>query len=339
MPMETDHIKDLIFGYFSGESTPADQQVLSEWLKASADNRKMFAGYADWWAIAHVPHFEKKSVSDFEKLKAKMQTGRKQPSISRSLFSYWGRNIAVMLLILVVTGTVSYMAGYKKILRNEEIVTFETVVPLGSRSKVVLPDRSIVWVNAGSSLRYNEDFSENTREVYLKGEAYFEVMPDSTMPFIVKSGELDVKVLGTTFNVRAYGEDDNVDVVLLMGKVDVLLNDPVSAGQTYHLLPDEMLSYDKKTETLKKTNVNAADFCVWINGKLKFTKVPFARLAHELERRYNVRIHIASRSLRNELYSGSFTSEQTLDNILKEINIEGKYEWKQNGNVYAIYDK
>ena len=192
-------------------------------------------------------------------------------------------------------------------------------------------------MNAGSSLSYNKDFSDKFREVYLKGEAYFEVTPDSLKPFVVKSESLNVKVLGTTFNVRTYEDENLVNVVLRTGRVDVSLNG--SNQKVIELQPNEKLSYNKVNKELEKIPVNADDVCEWINGKMKFTKVPFGILAKDLERRYNVKIVIESKSLREEAFTGSFTSEHTIYDVLREIDVEKQYKWEQTGNVFVICDK
>ena len=220
---------------------------------------------------------------------------------------------------------------------NQENICFETSAPLGARSKVSLSDGSVIWLNAGSSLSYNKDFSDKFREVYLKGEAYFEVTPDSLKPFVVKSESLNVKVLGTTFNVRTYEDENLVNVVLRTGRVDVSLNG--SNQKVIELQPNEKLSYNKVNKELEKIPVNADDVCEWVNGKMKFTKVPFGILAKDLERRYNVKIVIESKSLREEAFTGSFTSEHTIYDVLREIDVEKQYKWEQTGNVFVICDK
>lgn len=337
--MEQENIENLIWGYLSGELTATEELELSRWLATSEENRKLFAGFADQWAIAHVPYFNTQSKSDFEKLKSKIQKTETPPKRKAVRLFLSLRKIAVAAVVVLAMSSLSFYAGYSYIQKQDKVVSFETVVPFGSRSKVILPDQSVVWVNAGSSLQYNEDFSKKSREVFLKGEAYFEVTPDSLMPFIVKSDKLDVKVLGTTFNVRTYEEEDQVDVILRTGKVDVSMNGPASGRQTYHLLPNEKLSYNKRTTALDKIRVNADDYCVWINGGMKFVSVPFSQLISELERKYNIKLIVNSPSLLQSVYSGTFKAEQTVEDILEEIDIERKYEWKQSGNTYTICDR
>ena len=156
-------------------------------------------------------------------------------------------------------------------------------------------------------------------------------------PFVVKSESLNVKVLGTTFNVRTYEDENLVNVVLRTGRVDVSLNG--SNQKVIELQPNEKLSYNKVNKELEKIPVNADDVCEWINGKMKFTKVPFGILAKDLERRYNVKIVIESKSLREEAFTGSFTSEHTIYDVLREIDVEKQYKWEQTGNVFVICDK
>ena len=99
------------------------------------------------------------------------------------------------------------------------------------------------------------------------------------------------------------------------------------------------MSYNKIDNELKKTTVNADDVCDWVNGKMKFTKIPFGILARDLERKYNIKIVIESNSLQEEAFTGSFTSEHTIYDILNEIDVEKQYRWEQTGNMFVIRDK
>ncbi|MEG1545022.1 MAG: FecR domain-containing protein, partial [Tannerellaceae bacterium] len=212
-------------------------------------------------------------------------------------------------------------------------------VPMGSQSMVILPDHSKVWVNAGSSLTYSNDFNGKTREVSLEGEAFFDVAKDSLRPFIVKSEKLDVKVLGTRFNVKAYREEALVEIGLVSGKVNVHLNDhPIGSGEV-NLRPDRMLSFNKETKNVKVTEFNGADAFAWTEGRLKFTEQPFERIAKDLERKYNVTIRIESNLLKRQVYTGSFSASYSLSEILQEVNVDRRFVWKQKGTTFIIKDK
>ncbi|WP_307984679.1 FecR domain-containing protein [uncultured Bacteroides sp.] len=337
--MDIEKIKELIIGHFEGNLTGVEKRELVQWLKASDENRKVFAEMADYWGIAHLPYFASHIDADLHENFGMSLNQRQELSQKRfSLFLHWKR-LAVAILVLLAVSGLSYYSGYSSQDWTDEVVCFETVVPLGARSKVVLPDQSVVWVNAGSSLRYDKNFLKEKREVYLKGEAFFEVTPDSLKPFVVKSEELAVKVLGTSFNIRTYEDEEEVDVVLLSGKVDVYMNRPVVLKHPVHLNPNEQLTYEKGSEKVFKREVEAADICAWVTGEMKFTKAPFSSLIKELERKYNVKLKVETSALLQEQYTGSFTSEHTIYDILHEINIDGKYEWKQNGNEFTIHDR
>lgn len=341
MNTEEKHIEDLLLGYFAGELSEVEEKELLLWLEADEANKKYFSEMADSWAIAHVPLFKSSMKGDFQDHFGD-QMKKSVPLKGNSSFNWriLGK-VAASVLLVVAISTTSYYAG--KTGRNsekEQIAWFETVTPAGSQSKVILPDRSVVWVNAGSSLKYNMDFNKQHREVSLVGEAYFDVAKDSLRPFVVKSGKLDIKVLGTKFNVKAYENEETIDVALVSGKVNVRLagNKAEKTGDII-LAPNRMLSYNKETDQVKMSKVDGASVYAWTNGRIEFNEQPFDRIAKDLERKFNVEIRINSKSLHKEIFSGSFSANQTLDYILHEVDVEKKYTWRQVDNVFIINDK
>ncbi len=223
--------------------------------------------------------------------------------------------------------------------KSAALAYFETTTPMGAQTKVVLPDQSVVWVNAGSTLRYGSDFNTNGRSVQLDGEAYFEITRDSLKPFIVKSKRLDIKVLGTSFNVKAYGMDETTDVTLVSGKVNVSLRDEVAHAGDVTLTPNRKLSFNKQTNKVRVSEVDAKDALSWMDGSLKFSEQPFMSIAKDLERKFNVRIRVESDPLRKEIFSGSFTKDYSLDKILREVDVDHKYVWTRSGDEIIIKDK
>lgn len=339
MKIRNEHIEELVFSYFAGELTEYQKEELSSWLDADEENKKILSEMSDCWATAHMPFFASTMKVDFEK-----HFGSLRQPLSKSkkhiLWTVWSKVAAVGLLLLSV-GVTSYQLGNQNIqgMNDTKSVYFETSVPMGSQSKVVLPDCSIVWVNAGSSLRYSKNFGKKDREIQLEGEAYFEVARDTLKPFVVKSEMLSVRVLGTRFNVKAYKEDQTIDVSLVSGKVNVHLNDVTKNGDEVELIPNRMLSYDKKNDEVKLTDIDGSRVYDWTNGTLRFEEKSFLQIAKELERKYNILIRIDSKTLKDEIYTGSFSGYYTLDDILKEVDVEHKYIWKQLGNEFVITDK
>ena len=254
-------------------------------------------------------------------------------------FRFLGK-VAASVLIVVSVGTASYYIGTRHNQpKSAALAYFETTTPMGAQTKVVLPDQSVVWVNAGSTLRYGSDFNTNGRSVQLDGEAYFEITRDSLKPFIVKSKRLDIKVLGTSFNVKAYGMDETTDVTLVSGKVNVSLRDEVAHAGDVTLTPNRKLSFNKQTNKVRVSEVDAKDALSWMDGSLKFSEQPFMSIAKDLERKFNVRIRVESDLLRKEIFSGSFTKDYSLDKILREVDVDHKYVWTRSGDEIIIKDK
>lgn len=337
MMIRNEHIEELLFSYFAGELTEDQGKELSDWLDSDEENRQVLFEMADWWATAHVPLFASGRKADFEKHFGSLIQPVSQKKQSRRLWSTWGKVAAAVLLLLSV-GVTSYRLGIRKG-DDAQLAYFETSAPLGSQSKVVLPDHSVVWVNAGSSLRYSKDFNKKNREIHLEGEAYFEVARDTLKPFVVRSEALSVRVLGTRFNIKAYKDDQTIDVSLVSGKVNVSLDDKAKHKEEVELRPNRMLSFNKETDRVEVKEINGNNAYDWTNGTLRFEGKSFRQIARDLERKYNIHIRIESKTLEKEVYTGRFSGYYTLDDIFREIDVEHKYVWKQQGDEIWIKDK
>jgi transmembrane sensor len=163
------------------------------------------------------------------------------------------------------------------------------VIPYGSRSNIILADGTNVWLNAGSRLIYPSRFVDRTREVYLSGEAYFSVKENEKQPFVVKTTDVLVEVLGTRFNVTAYPEDFAVQTVLAEGSVELK---SVSAGRRENgvlLKVGEMAYFNKKTQETRTQPVDVSEYTLWTEGLFHFSNTDFNRITKKLERFYNIR--------------------------------------------------
>lgn len=341
MEIENKHIEDLLFGYFAGELSEAEEKELLLWLDADEAHTKLLSEMADWWAIAHVPLFASDMKADFDTHFGHLKNQYSIPETKSNTLNLalWGRIVASFLLLASVGSFFYYMGKNQNPDPSKSLVYFKTVTPLGAQTKVVLPDHSVVWMNAGSTLKYSTEFNDKQRVVSLNGEAYFEVAPDSLKPFVVKSEKLDILVRGTHFNLKAYSEDESVDVALITGKVNVHLTDRSSNNGEVTLIPNRMLSYNKETNCVKVAKVNAADATLWTTGGFKFVEQSFLQIAKDLERKYNVKIRIHSKSLEKEVFSGSFSSDHTLNEILREVDVDRKYTWSKSNGQINIKDK
>ncbi|RKD89683.1 FecR family protein [Mangrovibacterium diazotrophicum] len=195
----------------------------------------------------------------------------------------------------------------------------QLLIPYGNRSKIVLSDSTVIWLNAGSRLIYPTTFKGEKREVFLFGEAFFQVSKDKEHPFIISTNDLSIKVLGTQFNVSAYPEDQVVQTVLTEGRVSIKKNKAGLFEKEVVLNPGQMASFNKESSETKVVDVDPVYYVIWKDGTLKFTNEDLSRVIKKLERFYNV-----SFSFRNALdgsiqISGKLDLNGNLDEVVKYV--------------------
>ena len=253
------------------------------------------------------------SANEKEKLYPRITSGRLLPWKVR-LQRHW-MQIAASFLILLVAGWALSLYRENKVI--QQLATQNVVIASGeSPSTVVLPDGTSVKLNSNSSLSYAADFGMERREVSLSGEGYFEVERDETRQFIVKTDYMDIKVLGTTFNVHAYEDQDFLEMALIEGSVQVNTIRP-----PYHNLivkPQETVVYNKLNDELALKAASGAE-TVWLDTELVFRHDTLQYVFDCLERKYQVTFHVADRRLLDDVYTGVFDEKEITDvlDILK----------------------
>lgn len=162
------------------------------------------------------------------------------------------------------------------------------IIPYGSRSLITLADSSRVWLNAGSRLIYPSEFVNKKREVFLVGEAFFEVTKNESQPFIVKTTDIEIKVLGTRFNVSAYPEDYSVQTALAEGNVEISSANARLFNHKFKLAPGEMAYFNKKNKETVIYKVDVEYYTLWTQGLFSFSNTDLNRIIKKLERFYNI---------------------------------------------------
>lgn len=221
---------------------------------------------------------------------------------------------------------------------DKETLVYNTLkVPYGKRFEVQLSDGTNVHLNAGTSLKYPVKFIKGeNRQVFLDGEAYFSVTKDVLHPFIVNADEVNIRVLGTEFNVSSYTEDNKISTVLVEGSVDVY-----QKGNTYSSKTSTNLKPGFKADWQKQNNqigIEEADIemhTAWINGKIIFRHIPFKNVIKKLERHYDVVIMNNNKELGEKLVTASFDIE-TIENIFEILNVSYNINYAINNNQITI---
>ncbi|WP_136468826.1 FecR family protein [Flagellimonas onchidii] len=225
---------------------------------------------------------------------------------------------------------IKYMGASKK----EELVFNTLTVPKGRRFEVTLSDGSHVFLNSASSLRYPVKFIKGSpREVFIKGEGYFDVTEDTEHPFIVHADDMEINVLGTKFNVTNYPEKDNISTVLVEGSVKLNMKDEQKSSFLEPGFKAEWNRLEKNVVSMK--NVDTRIYTAWTEGKLIFRNATFKHIRHTLERHYNVAIINNNEDLDKQRFDATFDIE-TINEILQTFNISYAIDFKIVDNKAVI---
>lgn len=203
----------------------------------------------------------------------------------------------------------------------EKLVYNTIKIPYGKRFELQLSDGTTVHLNSGTTLKYPVKFiAGENRQVFLDGEAYFDVTKDKTHPFVVNADNLNVRVLGTHFNVSSYPEDDLTDVVLVEGSVGLhTSNEKFNADKNTILKPGFKGSFNRKDNHIDTKPVITDAYTSWIKGGLTFRNMSFKNITKKLERRYNVTIETQNTKLANEKFNASF-GDEPIEKVLSYFN-------------------
>jgi len=196
-----------------------------------------------------------------------------------------------------------------------------------------LADGTHIWLNSGSQLSYPTRFKGDSREVYLLGEAFFEVKANPDKPFYVITSDIRIKVLGTSFNVSSYSEDNTVQTVLLKGKVTAGKNKLFASS--IELVPGERLTYDKSKSNLSKDKVDVQLYSSWINGYLVFKNIPITEVFTKLKRFYNQDISV-DEGLEKITFSGKLDLGDNLKDVLRNIAFASSVNVEEKNDSFLI---
>ena len=332
--------KDTIIKFLNNCCTDAELYEVIRWANSEALNEESRAwGLNDWnsYQAEDGSEDDEKFSILFYKIQQRIDAGIHKPKIkaenktrSLSLFTSWLTRAAAILLIPVLTFllyTLSELKTESVKYANLASDSLEIIAPVGARAVVQLPDGSKVHLNYGSKIKYPQIFSGNTREIRLTGEGYFNVAHNPEKPFIVKTGQLNVKALGTVFNVMAYPGKDIVETTLVNG--NVVLEQNMINGKTRNIgsmVPGQHVNYNIRTGAVSSTEGNIEKYIAWKDGRLVFEDATIIQVAEQLSRMFNVDVEIAD-NMKDCLYTVTFVNE-SLFQILDLMTIATPVRYK-----------
>lgn len=248
----------------------------------------------------------------------------------------WYRTWSVAAVAIVLLGLITvtaYWQGSRQIQSNFSDIVVEA--PLGSKTKLTLPDGSTVWLNAGSKMIYSQGFGVSDRRLAFQGEGYFEVEKNDEMPFLVQTHDVNVTVVGTKFNFRNYPEDEEAVVELLEGKV--ALENQLKEEVVRYLSPNEKMVLHKATGEMDITSAKVKEATLWTENILLFDEDLLPDIVRKLERSYHVRIEIENEDLKQARFYGQFNQlEQNIYEVLDMLVETGRLEYQEKDKVIYL---
>jgi transmembrane sensor len=322
-------LEELLPGYLSGELPDKDREMIDEWRIQSQENEDIFQESLNAWEAIPLLH-EMEQFNSFETLKKiNMRLSKQETTI------WWipvQRIAAILLLpLLVYSGFISVRnASLKK--QQEEHVVMQTISSRqGMVTKFDLADGTKVWLNSGSTLQFPNSFIGDLREVKLTGEAFFTVAKNEKQPFRVHAKELNIEVLGTSFNVVSYNDEQQAEVVLVEGKVKLSTENDQIEKNIGVMQPGQRAVYKEDTRKVEAQKVNVEKYIAWRDGNLVFRDDKMEDVAKRLSRWYNVEFVINDPEIKSYAYKATFRNE-TLSQVLDLLKISAPIDFRITEN-------
>lgn len=325
---------DFLKRYFLGQLTPQEEAQVQAWLVEHSEDPQVQDALL---AIMSDMETEDMTVSSPAYVKVSRRLGLDRKSrFERTVrtIGRWAMGIAACVMLPLLGAFV-----YDRLSVPEQADWLELKVPYGQTDELVLADGTRLHLNAGTRVTYPSAFLGSERRVFIEGEVFAEVAKNPEQPFIIASGDVDVKVLGTTFNFKAYDNTECVELILLEGAVQVDI-DASTRTKQIQLHPGEMVQYDRKSGEIEMKDFQPHLYKGFHDdGSIHFFNLRLSDIASDLERLFGVKVVLLDEKLADTRYFAWFSNNETLDQILDGINVDGRMKFRKKDNVIYISKK
>lgn len=358
--MVNDRFIQLLTKKLSDEIDESELAELNYMVISDEECRKQYNFFKNYWAQDEEKYSNEELL--FQRIKNRItiqedvdNTDDSKKGWIRRFPFFWRSLAAVLILGLGVFTYYRSVRHASAINKGGNIAVTKT--PSRTKSKIYLSDGSVVTLNSETVLRYPSSFDGATREVYLNGEAFFNVKKDHAHPFIVHAGKMNIKVLGTSFNVKSYENDKNIETTLIKGAIEVTLSDRPS--DRIILKPNEKLVLNNKTfkrpraNSLPAAEENNTNYALtnlthlrsndttivetsWVNNELVFKDEAFSDLANQMERWYGIKIKFKNSNTKDYHFTGVFVKEDIVQ-ALNALKLIEPFNYKYNNETVSIY--
>lgn len=358
----------LVIKHFSGELSEVEKKKLFEWVYSSTANEKHFYNLKDVWETAQYEKITKNAHTNEEWDKFLVKAIKEESdNYKRKLVSIQiMKKVLQIAAIIIITFGVGFFAN-KLIPPKQDYTTIN--VPYGAKSQIELADGSQIWINSGSKLTYPDNLNQKEVNLYLEGEAFFDIVKNKKRALNVNTSTISIKVQGTAFNVRSYEDDDDVETTLVRGSISVtgsvgtksivkpIVLKPnqqatlIKGSQDFQVKEmgkdqDTIISPKKVAEkTIPekpslsiKDKVDVNEFISWKNNQLVFKSQRFDELLMTMERWYDVDIVLEDKELSSSIYTGAFDKE-TIEQAMNALSLSLPFKYEIDKNRIVIKKK
>jgi transmembrane sensor len=325
--MSHQDIEQLLDRYLRGETNSAENDLVEKWLSGLEPED------TEWKSmnLSDRKQWESNLFNDVQRTINSQPNGKPveqvRPVAQPIRIIYW-KKVAAIAAVLAV-----FLLAFLNwpTLNENKHFEFATTARDNPQKKFTLPDGSVVWINSFSELKYPRTFDGKTREVYLTGEAYFDIHHDTTRPFIVHTGTIKTTVLGTAFNVNALKDSKKIIVTVTRGKVSVADQDHLLG----YITPNQQLTYNTESRDQSRVNIDAEKVIAW-QGDLFFDNLSFSEVASVLQQRFDVKIGFENERIKDCRFSGTASKGNNLEQILKIVCAFNNASYKQHADGSII---
>lgn len=325
-------IHQLAVNYFEGSISKDDERVLFDFVSENQHNINLFKNWEREWTASHQP--QENMLLLWERLKCRISIQQNSVTYFSSSVSkvyrkkIWHCVSAVAAVFLIIFFSVSI---YRTYLEKNQGAPFVFETHCAERSKVTLPDGTVVWLNAATTLSCPNDYNKKSRRVNLSGEAYFEVKKNEDIPFVVYAKDYPLLVKGTKFNVTAYPEEQVLTAALLEG---LLQFGDDESGLMMH--PDDVVTYNLSLNAKSIYSTDAKQFISWTEGRIEYDSITFDELFRRLSRQYDVDIVFTSERKTDKVLNISLNNGESITDVLDALSLIIPMTIERNGRTLTI---
>jgi ferric-dicitrate binding protein FerR (iron transport regulator) len=331
--MDKDNFLLLVTKVLSGNALPDDEVLLQNTLVNRPDFQPLYDQYKRYWqqqSVSQSADVEKALAATWQKIQ--QAATAPEPVTERPVRRlFYIKRIAVAAALLGMIVTAAWFLFHTR--RQPAVEWVETYNPKGTRSSIVLPDGSKVWLAADSRLKYPKTFAANRRDLYLEGEAFFEVTRNPQRPFVIKLEEGAIRVLGTSFDIKAYRTHHEIITSVATGKVAFIPGH--NTNDTFFLTPNKKSVYNINTRQTAVLETDALADKAWIDGTLLFDAVTLDEIAITLERYYGKAVVFRDERLKTFRYTGTFANSSPAE-ILHYLSKTRKFNYTVTDSLIVI---